>query len=181
VLEQLKKDPWPVAATERTSRCTGVALSLAVALLETSFPNTGARVQLFTGGPCTAGPGQMVGREMAEPMRCHHDIEKETATTKHLKKAIKHYQAVAKRAVTAGHVVDIFACALDQVGIMEMRPLVERTGGYIVMSESFTGNIFKQSFKAVFARDAAGQGLRMAFGGALEVLTSNLYPSNPYP
>ena len=30
---------------------------------------------------------------------------------------------------------------------MEMRPLVERTGGYIVMSESFTGNIFKQSFK----------------------------------
>ena len=43
---------------------------------------------------------------------------------------------------------------------MEMRPLVERTGGYIVMSESFTGNIFKQSFKAVFARDAAGQGLR---------------------
>ena len=56
---------------------------------------------------------------------------------------------------------------------MEMRPLVERTGGYIVMSESFTGNIFKQSFKAVFARDAAGQGLRMAFGGALEVLTSS--------
>jgi len=173
VLSELKKDPWPVAATERTSRCTGVALSLAVALLETSFPNTGARVQLFTGGPCTTGPGQMVGREMAEPMRCHHDIEKETSTTKHLKKAVKHYQAVAKRAVTAGHVVDIFACALDQVGIMEMRPLVERTGGYIVMSESFTGNIFKQSFKAVFARDATGQGLRMAFGGALEVLTSS--------
>ena len=53
-------------------------------------------------------------------MRCHHDIEKETATTKHLKKAIKHYQAVAKRAVTAGHVVDIFACALDQVRRVQM-------------------------------------------------------------
>ena len=67
MLEQLKKDPWPVAATERTSRCTGVALSLAVALLETSFPNTGARVQLFTGGPCTAGPGQMVGHPNPNP------------------------------------------------------------------------------------------------------------------
>ena len=43
------------------------------------------------------------------------NIAKETATTKYLKKAVKHYQAVAKRAVTAGHVVDIFACALDQV------------------------------------------------------------------
>ena len=56
-----------------------------------------------------------------------------------------------------------------QVGIMEMRPLAERSGGYIVMSESFTGNIFKQSFKAVFERDATGQHLRMAFGGTLEV------------
>jgi len=129
-------------------------------------------VQLFTGGPCTTGPGQMVGKELGEPIRSHHDIEKETSSTKYLKKAVKHYQATAKRAVAAGHVVDMFACALDQVGIMEMRPLTERTGGYIVMSESFTGNIFKQSFKAVFARDSTGQYLRMAFGAALEVLTS---------
>ena len=42
VLSELKTDPWPKAPTERAARCTGVALSLAVALLETSFPNTGA-------------------------------------------------------------------------------------------------------------------------------------------
>ena len=35
-----------------------------------------------------------------------------------------------------------------QVGIAEMRPLIEKTGGYCVMSESFTGHIFKQSFQA---------------------------------
>ena len=35
-----------------------------------------------------------------------------------------------------------------------MRSLAEKSGGYVVMSESFEGNIFKQSFKAVFARDA---------------------------
>ena len=55
---------------------------------------------------------------------------------------------------------------------MEMRALPEKTGGHVVMSESYTGNIFKQSFKAVFALDSTGQSLRMAFGASLEVLTS---------
>jgi len=173
VLGELKKDPWPVDIANRPQRATGVAISIATSLVETAFPNTGCRVQLFTSGPCTVGPGQIVSLELKEPMRSHHDIEKETSNTKHIKKGVKHYTAVAQRAVKAGHVVDIFACALDQVGVMEMRPLPEKTGGYVVMSESFTGNIFKQSFKAVFARDASGQHLRMAFGGTLEVLTSN--------
>jgi protein transport protein SEC23 len=53
-----------------------------------------------------------------------------------------------------------------------MRALPEKTGGHVVMSESYTGNIFKQSFKAVFALDSTGQSLRMAFGASLEVLTS---------
>jgi len=156
----------------RASRCTGVALSAAVAMLETNFANQGARVMLFTGGPCTAGPGQMVNRELSEPMRSHSDIDKESSNTKFIKKASKHYAAIAKRACAAGHAIDVFACALDQVGLMEMRPVVERTGGYVVMSESFTGNIFKQSFKSVFAQDSKGEYLRMAFGASLEVLTS---------
>ena len=50
----------------------------------------------------------MVGRELSEPMRSHHDLEKETANTKYVKKASKHYAAVAKRAVAAGHVIDVF-------------------------------------------------------------------------
>jgi protein transport protein SEC23 len=34
VLESLQKDPWPVANDKRALRCTGVALSVAVGLLE---------------------------------------------------------------------------------------------------------------------------------------------------
>lgn len=34
ILEQLTRDPWPVAADKRPLRCTGVALSVAVGLLE---------------------------------------------------------------------------------------------------------------------------------------------------
>jgi len=173
VLSELKKDPWPVPNDGRPQRCTGVAMSLAVAMLETAYPYCGARTMLFTSGPCTIGPGQMVGTQLSEPMRSHHDIEKETSNTKYIKKSIKFFQSVASRASKAGHVIDVFAAALDQVGITEMRSCVEKTGGYCVMSESFTGNIFKQSFKAVFAADASNQYLRMAFGGSVEVITSN--------
>ena len=34
ILEQLAKDPWPVASDKRAQRCTGVAMSVAVGLLE---------------------------------------------------------------------------------------------------------------------------------------------------
>lgn len=86
-LEQLQKDPWPVANDKRPLRCMGVALSVAVGLLETSFANTGGRIMLFAGGPGTEGPGIVVGPELREPIRSHHDIEKDNI--KYYKKAIR--------------------------------------------------------------------------------------------
>ena len=73
-LESLQKDPWPVANDKRALRCTGVALSVAVGLLESSFQNAGGRIMLFCGGPATEGPGMVVGPELREPIRSHHDI-----------------------------------------------------------------------------------------------------------
>ncbi|KAI3477245.1 hypothetical protein L1887_61062 [Cichorium endivia] len=95
ILEQLQKDPWPVANDKRSQRCTGVALSVAVGMLETTFPNTGARVMLFCGGPATEGPGMVVSTELRERIRSHHDIDKDNA--KYYKRAIKFYEAMAKR------------------------------------------------------------------------------------
>lgn len=37
ILEGLQKDAWPVASDRRAQRCTGVAMSVAVGLLEVSF------------------------------------------------------------------------------------------------------------------------------------------------
>ena len=34
ILEALAKDPWPVASDKRALRCTGVALGVAVGILE---------------------------------------------------------------------------------------------------------------------------------------------------
>lgn len=78
-IEQLQKDAWPYTNDRRPTRCTGVALSIAVGLMETAFPNTGARIMLFSGGPCTEGPGMVVGTELKEPIRSHHDIERDNA------------------------------------------------------------------------------------------------------
>jgi hypothetical protein len=41
----------------------------------------------FIGGVCTLGPGLVVGEELREPIRSHHDLQKDTA--KHVKKATK--------------------------------------------------------------------------------------------
>lgn len=87
LLGELQRDPWPVTQGKRPLRSTGVALSIAVGLLEGTFPNTGARIMLFTGGPPTQGPGMVVGDELKVPIRSWHDIEKDNA--RFMKKATK--------------------------------------------------------------------------------------------
>ncbi|KAK9467407.1 hypothetical protein V1512DRAFT_134871 [Lipomyces arxii] len=168
-LENLQPDPWPVANDKRPLRCTGVALSVAVGILETSFPNTGARVMLFAGGPGTEGPGLVVGPELREAIRSHHDIDRDNA--KHYKKASKFYEALAKRASTNGHIIDIYAGCYDQIGMQEMKSLSNMTGGNMILTDAFTTSIFKQSFQRVFNKDAVGY-LQMGFNATLEVLTT---------
>ncbi|KAH8730026.1 transport protein-like protein sec23 [Phaeosphaeriaceae sp. PMI808] len=169
-LEQLQRDPWPVANDKRALRCTGVALSVAAGLLEAcNFINTGARIMLFTGGPATEGPGMVVGPELREPIRSHHDIDRDNI--KYYKKALKFYEALAKRVSHNGHIVDIFAGCLDQVGLLEMRGLANSTGGHMILTDSFTSSMYKQSFARVFNKDA-DDNLLMGFNANLEVLTT---------
>ncbi|MEQ2269041.1 Protein transport protein Sec23B [Xenotaenia resolanae] len=169
LLGELQRDPWPVSQGKRPLRSTGVALSVAVGLLEGAFPNTGARVMLFIGGPPTQGPGMVVGDELKIPIRSWHDIQKDNA--RHLKKATKYYEALANRSAVNGHSIDIYACALDQTGLLEMKCLSNLTGGHIVMGDSFNTSLFKQTFQRVFSKDHNGD-FRMAFGGVMEVKTS---------
>ncbi|KAG8966972.1 GTPase-activating protein S23 [Tulasnella sp. 419] len=169
ILEQLQRDPWPVANDKRSLRCTGVAMSVAVGLLESSFANSGARIMLFAGGPATEGPGMVVSNELREPIRSHHDIDRDSV--KHYKRAIKFYEALAKRAAANGHAIDLFAGCLDQVGLLEMKSLPNSTNGVIVLSDSFATSIFKQSFLRVFSKDAQGH-LEMGFNATFDVQTT---------
>ncbi|CAN6650916.1 protein transport protein Sec23p [Trichomonascus vanleenenianus] len=169
ILEQLERDPWPTRSQMRPLRCSGVALSVAVSLLEQSFPNSGARIMFFAGGPPTEGPGMVVGPKLTEAIRSHHDIERDSA--KHYKKALKFYEALAKRASTNGHAVDIVAGCYDQIGMQEMKSLSNSTGGVIILSDSFTTAIFRQSLQKIFDKDEQGN-LIMGFNASMDVLTS---------
>ncbi|EDL28469.1 SEC23B (S. cerevisiae), isoform CRA_a, partial [Mus musculus] len=169
LLGELQRDPWPVTQGKRPLRSTGVALSIAVGLLEGTFPNTGARIMLFTGGPPTQGPGMVVGDELKTPIRSWHDIEKDNA--RFMKKATKHYEMLANRTATNGHCIDIYACALDQTGLLEMKCCPNLTGGHMVMGDSFNTSLFKQTFQRIFSKDFNGD-FRMAFGATLDVKTS---------
>ncbi|GAA6059292.1 hypothetical protein JCM10212_006685 [Sporobolomyces blumeae] len=169
ILEGLQKDAWPVPSDRRAQRCTGVAMSVAVGLLETTFPNTGARMMLFAGGPATEGPGMTVGVELREPIRSHHDIERDNV--KYFKRATKFYEALARRAAQNGHAIDVFLGCLDQVGLLEMKSLANYTNGYMILADSFNMSLFKQSFQRVFAKDDQGH-LQMGFNATFDVQTT---------
>ncbi|KAM7476611.1 hypothetical protein LguiB_023854 [Lonicera macranthoides] len=148
VLEELQKDPWPIQADQRAARCTGTALSVAAHLLGVCVPGSGARIMAFLGGPSTEGPGSIVSKNLSEPIRSHKDLDKDSVPYYH--KAVKFYEGLSKQLVHQGHVLDVFACALDQVGVAELKVAVERSGGLVVLAESFGHSVFKDSLKRVF-------------------------------
>jgi hypothetical protein len=52
-----------------------------------------------------------------KPTGSHTDLQKGTAP--HYKGAVKHYTHLAERAVANSHVIDVFACSLDQVMMVD--------------------------------------------------------------
>ncbi|KAF9666028.1 hypothetical protein SADUNF_Sadunf16G0186300 [Salix dunnii] len=110
-------------------------------------------------------PFQIISKDLSDPVRSHKDLDKDAAP--YFKKAVKFYDSLAKQLVSQGHVLDLFASALDQVGVAEMKVAVERTGGLVVLSESFGHSVFKDSFKRVFENGEHSLGL--CFNGTLEI------------
>jgi len=169
IVNNLRRDPWPTSSKHRPLRATGAALAIAVSLLEACYPNCGGRILTFMRGPCTYGPGMVVDDDLKNPIRSHHDLEKENA--KFMKKASKYYEEVAKRAANNGHAVDLYACSLDQSGLHEMKYLCNLTGGHMVLGDSFNSSLFKQTYQRVFQQDEKND-LEMALNATIEVKTS---------
>eukprot|EP01103_Thecamoeba_quadrilineata_P000276 TRINITY_DN1022_c0_g1_i3.p1 TRINITY_DN1022_c0_g1~~TRINITY_DN1022_c0_g1_i3.p1 ORF type:complete len:507 (-),score=63.05 TRINITY_DN1022_c0_g1_i3:800-2320(-) len=168
VLEEIQRDVRSVRHQKRPLRSTGVALRVALSLLEWSGVYSG-RVMLFAGGACTQGPGLIVSEELKESIRAHHDLQKGLA--KHVKAATQYYEELATQAAHNGHVVDLFTCGADQSGFLEMDGLLKKTGGLAIQAESFRFDVFKESFAKILRPDSNGN-LRMAFNATLDVHTS---------
>lgn len=67
--------------------------------------------------------------------------------------------------------MDTFVASVDQVGVLEMKPCLEQTGGFYIMTDSFGNPVFKESFKKFFEVDDNGE-LRMGFLAYIKALCS---------
>lgn len=112
-LDELQPNSFDVKSGHRPQRATGAALAVAAGLMEGCVPNIGSRIMLFVAGPATVGPGQIVETDQGKSIRTHQDLVNDRAP--YYKKACKFYSQLSQRLVPNNHVLDIFACSLDQV------------------------------------------------------------------
>ena len=70
LIGDLQRDPWPVSSGMRPLRATGVAISLAISLLETTYPNSGARIMCFVGGACSEVRAHSAQSSLLVPLCC---------------------------------------------------------------------------------------------------------------
>lgn len=59
---------------------------------------------------------QIVSKDMSDPVRSHKDLDKDAAP--YFRKAVQFYDELSKQLVSQGHVLDLFASALDQVCVV---------------------------------------------------------------
>lgn len=144
----LRKDPFPVMTGMRPLRCTGSALSFSASLL----PGNAGKIFLFTQGPCTYGPGTVSSLSLKDQIRSHNDIVKGKALF--VSHAQTFYQKLGSKLNGQGHTVDILAATIEDIGVYEMRPMVEVTGGTIIMAQDFCKEIYLTSIRKLMGRYA---------------------------
>ncbi|PWA50579.1 sec23/Sec24 protein transport family protein [Artemisia annua] len=159
----------PLTPGHRPPRCTGAAIQVAIALLEGSSVPTGSRIMVFTSGPATMGPGIVVSQDLNQSIRTHRDINGGHAPF--YNKSCEYYKKISEKLTDISMVLDLFACSLDQVGVTEMRPPVERSGGFMMLAESFESDQFKKCVRHIFSRDEQGF-LNMCFDATIEIITT---------
>ena len=168
-LDDLFPDPFPQGFEERKASCLGLALNVAVTLLEALHNNQPSRIFLFAGSPCNIGMGKIVNLSLKETIRNYLDFEKRNDNIKNFKEAVNYYQSIADRAFKSNQIIDIFSCCLNQTGLFEMKYITEKTGGLMVSTDSFSTQVFKETFKKLFETNEDGN-LKMCFKGICEIL-----------
>lgn len=153
----------------RPERCTGTAISIALGLLEGCLVSTGSRIMVFTSGPATLGPGIIVDSDLRNAIRNHRDLINGYAP--HYRRSCSFYRQVSQRLSDTSAVLDLFVCSLDQIGAAELKESVERSGGFMMLGESFEANEFKNCLRHIFTCDEEGN-LKMYFDATIEVVTT---------
>ncbi|KAI3469684.1 hypothetical protein Pfo_026347 [Paulownia fortunei] len=167
-IEDINSSPL-IKPGHRPLRSTGVAISVAVGLLEGCLINTGSRVMVFTSGPATMGPGMIVNSDLGNSIRTHRDLNNGHAS--YYKKSSEFYKQISHRLSNSSIILDLFACSLDQVGAAELKVPVESSGGFMMLGESFESEQFRKCLRHMFDHDDDGN-LKMFFDATIEIVTT---------
>lgn len=173
-LDDLTIDLFPKGNYERKKNCGGLALNIAVTLLEIISNGDPCRIELFLGGAPNIGEGKIVSTLLKEPIRNFVDFQKKNENTKYFQTANKYYNDLSRRALKSGIIIDLLLSSFNQVGILEMKSCVEMTGGIIILSDSFSHSCFKESFVKLFEQDENGY-LKMNYKGKIDVFITKPY------
>lgn len=73
-----------------------------------------------------------------------------------MKTATKFYEGLAKVLIDNKCTMDMWAYGLDQFGLLEMRELVNQSGGLMAMQEQFNYYIFERSFEKFYETNEVG-------------------------
>ncbi|MCO5577964.1 hypothetical protein L7F22_031801 [Adiantum nelumboides] len=167
--EELREMEHRRLVGEATNTMLNVAKdpNLAKYMTEITFQDVLAQWKATT----TSSPKKkaVVAKDLSEPLRSHKDVDKGAAPYYH--QAVDFYETLSRQLVIQGHVLDLFACSLDQVGVAEFKIAIERTGGIIILAESFAHPVFKESFTRIF--EAGESGLGLSFNGIFEMNCSS--------
>jgi protein transport protein SEC23 len=147
-VESLQIDRHRVPRDQREKRATGVAIQISIGLLADLGINT--RFCAIIGGPCTVGVGKVVNLPLKCTIRSYVDILEGNENTEFIKSATTFYEGLEDILIKGRHTMDIWAYGLDQFGLMEMRYMVNNTGGMLAMHEEFDHFIFKTSFEKFY-------------------------------
>ncbi|CAM37235.2 putative protein transport protein Sec23 [Leishmania braziliensis MHOM/BR/75/M2904] len=175
LIKELEEEDAAVPSSKRPLRATSTAVEAATYLMEALAPpqrtaqqqyalySRGVRgaaapegslkmgkILLFTGGPCTRGPGAVVSTDKADMMRFHRDIIEDE--TPYYDAAFSFYNALEPRLIAVNTCLDVFAQSLDQVGVMEMRRCIDNTGGTLIVEDETTDIMFLESLKRYWQR-----------------------------
>jgi protein transport protein SEC23 len=147
-LEELHSESKPINAKNRPIRCSGMALQVTTDLIR-SLPNQKfkARINLFLGGAATVGPGNVTTLFLKDTIRTYADLNKCQKLHFLYRNAIVFFNTISEKIARPEVIFDCFACSPEQVGIAEMKLLVNNSGGNLFYSDSFQRETFKLSSK----------------------------------
>lgn len=134
---------------KRRARPTGKALSVALGLLEKTQSGR-SDIVTCVGGPCTIGPGKVIGIDLKETKRTVSDILLKTAL--HMEEALAFYKKTALRARQADVSIHLFAHSHEETGLVEMISCAELTGGQTFAASSFSSFSFEQNLRATLSQ-----------------------------